>query len=129
MSVLRCPNNPIIRPEDVKPSRDDFEVIGTFNAGVTRLGDEVILLIRVAERPTNKDSNVIPIAIYDSATDNIITKEFSEDTPGVSFSDSRMIITPEGKYLTSLSHLRVAKSKDGIEFEKNGKNFTVRLRR
>ena len=117
MSVLRCPNNPVIKPEDVKPSRDDFEVIGAFNAGVTRLGDEVILLVRVAERPINKDSNVIPIAIYDSATKSITIKEFSEDAPGVSFSDSRMIITPDGKYLTSLSHLRVARSKDGMKFE------------
>ena len=55
MVFIRHPENPLITPSDVKPSRPDFEVIGTFNAGVTRYQDEVILLLRVAERPINHD--------------------------------------------------------------------------
>ena len=51
MATVRCEKNPIIKPEDVKPTVSGFEVIGAFNAGVTRLGDQVILLVRVAERP------------------------------------------------------------------------------
>ena len=54
MAIVRASENPIIRPEDVEPSREDFEVIGVFNAGVARYGDEVILLLRVAERPMAK---------------------------------------------------------------------------
>ncbi|MHC4326396.1 MAG: glycosidase, partial [Planctomycetota bacterium] len=53
MNVFRSPHNPVIVPEDVKPSGDDFEVIGVFNAGVARLKDQIILLLRVAERPIN----------------------------------------------------------------------------
>ena len=41
MSLERLKENPIISPCDVKPSRPDFEVIGAFNAGVTRMGEEV----------------------------------------------------------------------------------------
>ncbi|MHC4087156.1 MAG: hypothetical protein ACYSU5_18390 [Planctomycetota bacterium] len=33
MSIFRSPHNPIIGPKDVKPSREDSEVIGVFNAG------------------------------------------------------------------------------------------------
>jgi predicted GH43/DUF377 family glycosyl hydrolase len=51
MKAFRSPQNPIIAPVDVKPSREDFEIIGVLNAGVTKLDDEVILLVRVAERP------------------------------------------------------------------------------
>ena len=48
---LSAPENPIIRPENVRPSREDSEVIGVVSASVARYQDEVILLLRVAERP------------------------------------------------------------------------------
>ena len=117
MKVFRSPNNPIIKPEDVKPSRDDFEVIGVFNAGVTRFKDEVVLLLRVAERPINKHPDIVLTAIYDVSNGQLIIKEFSKGDPENDFSDPRLIITPKGTYLTSISHLRLARSKDGIGFE------------
>ena len=117
MKVLRCPHNPIIEPKDVKPSKDDFEVIGVFNAGVTRFEDEVILLLRVAERPISKHPDVTLTAVYDVAKGEIVTKEFSKGNPDNDFSDPRLIITPAETYLTSISHLRLARSKDGIAFE------------
>ena len=120
MKIFRLPNNPIIKPVDVKPSRDDFEVIGVFNAGVTRLKDEVVLLLRVAERPINKNPDVVLTAIYDVTKGQLIIKEFSKGNPENDFSDPRLIITPRGTYLTSISHLRLACSKDGINFEIEG---------
>jgi predicted GH43/DUF377 family glycosyl hydrolase/glycosyltransferase involved in cell wall biosynthesis len=48
----RLPSNPIITPADVSPSRPGMEVISTINAGAARVGDEVMLLLRVAERPS-----------------------------------------------------------------------------
>lgn len=116
MKVFRSPNNPIIKPEDIKASTDDFEVIGVFNAGVTRLKDEVVLLLRVAERPINKHPDVVLTGIYDIDKGKIVIKEFSKDIPENDFSDPRLIITPQGTYLTSISHLRLARSKDGINF-------------
>jgi predicted GH43/DUF377 family glycosyl hydrolase len=117
MSVFRSPNNPIIRPEDVKPSRDDFEVVGAFNAGVIRLGDELILLLRVAERPIVKKPKVTLSPIYDVRTGSVALKEFARDDSTVDFSDPRLIVTLKETYLTSISHLRMARSKDGFNFE------------
>ena len=51
MLVERFAENPLIEPKDVNPSRDDYEVVGAFNAGAIRFKDEILLLLRVAERP------------------------------------------------------------------------------
>jgi predicted GH43/DUF377 family glycosyl hydrolase len=117
VKVFRSPYNPIIEPKDVKPSRDDFEIIGVFNAGVTRFEDEIILLLRVAERPISKNPDTIATAVYDVDSGELITKQFSRDDPKVDFSDPRLIITAEQTYLTSISHLRAARSEDGINFK------------
>jgi predicted GH43/DUF377 family glycosyl hydrolase len=117
VKVFRSPNNPIIKPEDIKPSRDDLEVIGVFNAGVTRFKDEVVLLLRVAERPIGKHPNVTLTGVYDVSEGKLVVKEFSKGDPENDFSDPRLIITPSRTYLTSISHLRLARSKDGISFK------------
>jgi predicted GH43/DUF377 family glycosyl hydrolase len=115
--VFRSQYNPIIGPKDVKPSRDNFEVIGVFNAGVARLEDEIILLLRVAERPVNANPDVVLTAVYNAGAGDIITKEFSKDDPENDFSDPRLIVRPNETFLTSISHLRLARSTNGINFE------------
>ena len=117
MSVFRSLDNPIIGPKDVKPSRGDFEVIGVFNAGVARFEDEIILLLRVAERPISTHPDVVLAGVYDVTKGDIVLKEFSKDEPENDFSDPRLIIRPTETYLTSISHLRLARSTDGINFE------------
>jgi predicted GH43/DUF377 family glycosyl hydrolase len=44
----------LLRPQDLEPSREGFEVVGVFNPGAIRVGDEVVLLVRVAERPRER---------------------------------------------------------------------------
>jgi predicted GH43/DUF377 family glycosyl hydrolase len=100
----------------VKPSRSDFEVICAINAGAARLGDEVILLLRVVERPVNPDPKVYLAPIYDPDARALVLKAFSREAPGYDFTDPRMIGTPHGAYLTAISHLRVARSQDGVNF-------------
>ena len=117
MAVFRSTKNPIIEPKDVKPSRKDFEVIGVFNAGVTRFKDQVILLLRVAERPISTDPDIVLAGVYDVTRSDIVLKEFSKDDPENDFSDPRLIIRPSETYLTSISHLRLARSADGIKFD------------
>ena len=116
MKPTRSPRNPIIQPKDIKPSRSDFEVIGVFNPAVTRLGDEVILLLRIAERPVNTDPKTALAGIYDADKDLTIIKQFHKDDPQIDFSDPRLIVTPTETYLTSISHFRLARSKDGVNF-------------
>jgi len=117
MQVYRCPENPIIGPKDVEPSRSDFEVIGVFNAGVARFNDQVILLLRVAERAVSTHPEQFPVPVYDVAKGRIEIINFDKQDPDNDFSDPRLITRPSETYLTSISHLRLARSTDGIHFE------------
>ena len=116
MAVNRHRRNPIITPQNFKPSRPDFEVVGAFNAAVTRYNDQVLLLLRVAERPIRSQADITATTIYDPASDTFVNKEFSHADPRNDLSDPRMIYSPAGKFLTSFSHFRVATSDDGINF-------------
>lgn len=117
MTTHRATENPVISPRDIRPSQEDFEVIGTFNAAATRFGDEVVLLLRVAERPLNDAPDVIAAPIFDPEKNAIVTVPFSHDDPANDLTDPRLIVREERTYLTSISHLRLARSRDGIHFQ------------
>ncbi|MHB2016733.1 MAG: hypothetical protein ACYCW6_07275 [Candidatus Xenobia bacterium] len=58
----RFPHNPILRPCDVRPSRDDFEVTCLLNPGAFRFRGRTGLLLRVAERPVQRPGYVsVPV--------------------------------------------------------------------
>ena len=42
--IKKHPNNPVIKPDDVKPSMEGYRVLGAFNPGATVFNDEVLLL-------------------------------------------------------------------------------------
>lgn len=124
MKVYRYENNPIITPHDVKPHREGFEVIGAFNAAVTRYKDKVIMLLRVAERPINSNPDIVKVPLYNTNTNNLDIIELNKNDERYDFSDPRIIkdnIKKDGsfKYLTSISYIRIARSDEG------GKYFTV----
>lgn len=52
--IERLNNKLLLRPEDFSPTAEDFKIIGVFNPGAARFKDEVVLLVRVAEAPTEK---------------------------------------------------------------------------
>ena len=54
----RLDNNPILTSVDVPPSQPGLEVVSVFNAAAARVGDEVLLLLRVAERPRTLSGRV-----------------------------------------------------------------------
>lgn len=117
MAVWRAPENPVITPKNIEPFGHGYEVVGAFNAAVTRFDGDILLLLRVAERPLSSHPDIEMTAVYDPRKDQAITKEFHHSDPSIDFKDPRMTITSEGKFLTSLSHFRVARSSDGIHFE------------
>lgn len=119
MQINRYPENPLISPAEVPPSRDDFEVIGAFNAGVIEHEGEILMLMRVAERPVADDPMVarLPILEPGRGGDNIAIIEVRRDDPSVNFADPRIVGTPAGSLLTSISHLRLARSSDGRRFD------------
>lgn len=120
MKVERYPENPLVTPADVPPTREDFQVVCAFNAGVARYQDEIILLLRVAEWAVGDEFSArVPILTCEpESSPHIDICEFSKSDPMIDFKDPRAVVTPQGVYLTTISHLRVARSKDG-------RNFTV----
>jgi predicted GH43/DUF377 family glycosyl hydrolase len=125
MQITRLENNPLVTPADVKPSRPDFEVIGAFNGAVAEYQDDVIMLIRVAERPKNSDDQQLLVPEYVPASDE--TKVVALDPAEFDLSDSRVVrpldSNAEFSYLTSISHIRCARSHDGIHFVVDEKPF------
>ncbi|WP_342438880.1 glycoside hydrolase family 130 protein [Paenibacillus sp. FSL L8-0436] len=117
MTVIRSEHNPIVRTTDVKPSRPDFKVLGAFNAGVAVYGEETILLLRVAEAPVRSAEGEVPVPKLNDATGEITVERLSSNDERYDLSDTRFV-AEKGQMvmLTSMSHLRVARSKDGIHF-------------
>ena len=118
MRVYRYPENPLVTPKDVNPWIDGWEVMCAFNAGVIEYGDEVLMLMRVAERPVSDDPSkvLVPVLDCEAATPRLKVLEFSASDPGINLSDPRVICFPDRLYLTSISHLRLARSRDGRHF-------------
>jgi predicted GH43/DUF377 family glycosyl hydrolase/glycosyltransferase involved in cell wall biosynthesis len=154
----RLAENPILRPLDVTASLPGLEVVSVFNAAAAKVDDEVILLLRVGERPhtgatppsdaltldlTGPEPQVKPlgpgysgndlIALafldYKSQPPRVVQVFLPRDLAGLDLSDPRTIRyqTATGGFsaaaddfndlLTQMSHLRVARSKDGIHFD------------
>lgn len=124
LEIKRCEANPLLSPEDVKPSREGFQVEGVFNCGVARYQGEVILLCRIAEsvKGAKEGEVLVPVVQKNGERDEIVVLHINKaEHPELDFTDSRTINKRTGKgkktvYLTSLSHLRVARSKDGVHF-------------
>ncbi|HEY3253407.1 MAG TPA: glycoside hydrolase family 130 protein [Polyangiaceae bacterium] len=116
-SVRRFADNPILVPSQLQPSRPDFEVVGVFNPGAIRIGDETILLLRVAEAPLDVAPNQVASPIYDPDSKRVLLRTWNRDTPGLKLDDSRLVVVNRDTFLTSISHFRRARSKDGLHFE------------
>jgi predicted GH43/DUF377 family glycosyl hydrolase len=102
----------LIGPEDLQPSRDNWEVIGAFNPGAVMVGDEIVLLVRVAEQPRERRAGYTGLPRWDSELGPIV--EWVKDE-ALEVIDPRMVRRREDGLLrlTFLSHLRVIRSRDG----------------
>lgn len=115
-NLLRFHENPLLSPQDIKPSFPNWEVLGVFNAGVVQVKDETIMLLRIAERPMSDEGELlVPIVQPDVG----LTSLKLDHTNDGDYSDPRVVRDQNGRvrYLTSLSHFRVARSGDGIHFD------------
>jgi predicted GH43/DUF377 family glycosyl hydrolase len=100
----------------VAASRPDFQVVGVFNPGVVRVGDETVMLLRVAEAPCGIPADEVAAPMYDHASRRLVIRTWKRGTPGIGVSDPRVVTVGGDTFLTSISHLRRARSKDGIAF-------------
>lgn len=117
MIAVRNYRNPLIKPADVESIYQGFEVLSVFNAAVTKFKGQTILLLRIALRPINDNPKVVKTAVYDCESKKIVTKTFDKNDGHNDFSDPRLIVTNRGTFLTSISHLQIARSSDGVHFK------------
>ena len=115
MKVTRYSGNPLITPAGVAPSRADFEVVCTFNAGAARFKKETLMLVRVAERP-RQEAGWVSFPLLDPDTREIEVRRIAKADPGLDLTDPRVYRYKGAAYLSSISHLRLARSTDGLHF-------------
>ena len=114
----RFPKNPMITPEQVKPSRPDFFVTGVLNAGAFQYKGKYGWLVRVAEAPIQRDPAVLRVPYTDLSTGQpqMAFRSFRRDDPALDFSDTRIVWYKDKNvkpWITNISHLRLAWSTDG----------------
>jgi predicted GH43/DUF377 family glycosyl hydrolase/glycosyltransferase involved in cell wall biosynthesis len=118
---LRLATNPILTAADVTPSQPGLEVVSVFNAAAARVGGEVVLLLRVAERPraltgpapaeaqtldlANPDAglsplppgipgeNLVGLSYHDASRTppGVVVAYLRRDLPGIDLTDPRRI--------------------------------------
>ena len=110
--ILRQSGAVLLRPEDIHPSHDAFEVVGVFNPGAALVANEVVLLVRVAERPRERRAGFTPLPRWEAGMGPVIdwlpADEFEPIDPRVVRRKADGLIR-----LTFLSHLRVVRCGDG----------------
>ncbi|CCH00470.1 glycosidase PH1107-related protein [Fibrella aestuarina BUZ 2] len=120
-TLTRYSDQPILQTADVKPSVDGFDVLGAFNPAACRFGDEILLLLRVAEAPRPERGWLhVPIVELVNGKPALNVKQFREPKGDY---DPRVVTIDGQTYLTSLSHLRLARSRDGVHFKVDEKPF------
>ena len=110
----RFPQNPLLSPKDIPASKNGLEITSLLNPGVFRFDGKIWLIVRVAERPKQEDGIIsFPILTEDG---NISIIQIDKDDPEFVEIDPRVISYKGSDYLTTLSHLRLLCSDDGVRF-------------
>lgn len=115
--IEKYSGNPVVRPAQVSPSLPGYQVMGAFNPGAIRFGDEILLLLRVAERVEPRPGRVrMPVYRFQAgrATPDILDLDAAD--PEVVLRDTRGVAYRGREYLSTASHIRLARSSDGRHF-------------
>jgi predicted GH43/DUF377 family glycosyl hydrolase len=106
----------LLRPQDLKPLRDDFTVIGVFNPGAVRVNNEIVLLVRVAEKPREHRPGDMGLPRWE-INSKVVIDWVSEDK--LDRADPRVVRGKSDNLLrlTSISHLRVFRGSHGSSTE------------
>ncbi|HLZ61082.1 MAG TPA: glycoside hydrolase family 130 protein [Ktedonosporobacter sp.] len=117
--VKRFAQNPILLPHQVEPSMPGLVVECLMNPGAFQFDGKTWLLLRVAERPRQKEGVISTVVIDPSTASGLRILEFKADDPDLDYTDEdpRGFLYQGRSYLTTLSHLRLAWSTDGIHFQ------------
>lgn len=110
----RFEQNPILRTGDIKPSHPGLVVECVLNPGVFTFKGKTWLLLRVAERPEQKEGIISFPVMEEDGHMKII--EYKKNDPNLDLSDARIVKYKDTTYLSTISHLRMVCSDDGINF-------------
>src|SRR6185436_8647450 len=98
--MRRHPDNPLITPDMVRPSAPGFRVCGVFNPAATRFGDEILLLLRVAEDcEAGADEVAVPRVRFESGIGQPDILRLNRRDPEVDLGDSRYVVYRGETYL------------------------------
>lgn len=110
--ISRISSKCLLRPQDITPSHESLEVVGAFNPGAVAVGDEVLILVRVAERPKEKREGFVCSPRWEPDT-GLNIDWFAKDH--IFAPDPRLfeVKATETIRLSFISHLLVVRSRDG----------------
>ncbi|CAM4365005.1 Predicted glycosyl hydrolase, GH43/DUF377 family [Pedobacter westerhofensis] len=112
--ATRFPQNPLLLPKDIAASADNLQVICLLNPGVFTFEGKTWLLVRVAESVKQIEGwAFIPTLDEDG---KLVVMEVPLNDPDLIATDARIYNYKGLDYLTTVSHLRLLSSNDGINF-------------
>lgn len=114
----RFSQNPILKTSDIQPSAPGMVVECVLNPGVFTFAGKTWLILRVAERPAQREGFISFPVMNGDGTPHIL--EFRTDDPEIDLSDPRTVRYKGRSYLSTLSHLRLVCSDDGVHFYEPG---------
>jgi len=116
MSDIACRflENPLLIPDNLQPTNKNLQIISLLNPGVFIFESKIHLLVRVAESVAQKEGVVFYPLINDIGEVEIM--EVALNDTDLIATDARIINYKGLDYLTTLSHLRILYSDDGIHF-------------
>lgn len=110
----RFPENPLLMPKDLQSSTSDLQIISLLNPGAFFFEQKTWLLVRVAESIAQKEGVIFFPVI--NALGKVEIIELPLNDPDLIATDARVVTYKGLDYLTTLSHLRLVCSDDGIHF-------------
>lgn len=115
MKLNRLDNNPLLTPDDLEPTSDGLEVLCTLNPGAVKFKDEILLLVRVGQRPVPVDGYASYLQ-FDHQTQSHEIRRIAINDPNLEIRDGRGYYYRDKMMLSSMSHLHIARSRDGRNF-------------
>ena len=110
----RFPQKPLLSPKDIQPSKEGLHIACLLNPGVFRYDNKTWLLVRVAERPQQNEIVVSFPVLTETGETEIM--EIALNDADLIATDARVVRYKGVDYLTTLSHLRLFCSEDGVNF-------------
>jgi len=104
--ITRLSDSLLLQPRDIDPFQSTWEVTGVFNPAVAKVGDKLVMLVRVAERPAEIRAGWTALPYWSSIGETAVDWMRNEDLHP---NDARVVeLKASGDLrLTSVSHFHL----------------------